>query len=419
LPNVFAFPQWVSMEPLRFLINMLEVADGFNTEWIKEFEQEFAIGTVTQVKIPQAFLIRTGLGYTPQAINRLTTTINCNVVIGVDFEWDSFEEALNLERSKEEIRRQYLEPAAAQLAQEVDSQAALFAIQNTNNIVGVLGSDPISTTTFAQARQRLLELACPPIGMKKLVIPPQVSTAMVPALQTLFNPTKEVQDQYRKGYLGGLHGFEVFECMSLWRQTAGTQAGATTINTGNPNHLVNGNQLGLNSTAADTFNVGDVIAITSTAVNQVNPRTRRFLSQIPKQFTILQPYTAVGSGNNADFVVVSPAVFAPGSQYQNVDSLPVNSATVTPYPGTTSPSGKSGAQGIAFHEDAFGLATVRLDEPEATELTSQTRDPKTRIAIRFIRMFDPIQSKYVNRYDCVFGFGQLYSDNCSVRLLCA
>jgi hypothetical protein len=406
------------MEPLRLLINMLEVADGFNTEWIKEFEQEFAIGTTTQVKIPQSFLIRNGLGYTPQAINRLTTTINCNNVIGVDFEWDSFEEALNMERSKEEIRRQYLEPAAAQIAQEVDSQAALFAIQNTNNIVGQLGTDPISTTTFAQARQRLLELACPPKGMKKLIIPPQVSTSMVPALQTLFNPTREVEEQYRKGYLGGLHGFEVYECMSLWRQTAGTQSGATTVNTANPNHLGNGNQIGLNSTAGDTLNVGDVITIAS--VNQVNPRTRRFLTPITKQFVVLQPYgPAAGGGANADFVVVSPAIFGPGSQYQNVDALPGNTATVTVYPGTTSPSGKSGAQGIAFHEDAFGLATVRLDEPRATELTSQTRDPKTRIAMRFVRMFDPIQSKYVNRYDSVFGFGQLYADACAVRLLCA
>src|SRR5215472_16821217 len=110
MPNTFAFPLWVSMEPLRILLNSLEVARAFNTEWTKEFEQEFPIGSVTQVKIPQRFVIRDGLGYTPQALNRLTTTINCNQIIGVDFEWDSFEKALNMERSDAEIRRQYLEP---------------------------------------------------------------------------------------------------------------------------------------------------------------------------------------------------------------------------------------------------------------------------------------------------------------------
>ena len=60
------------MDALRLLLNKLEVVSCFNTEWQKEFEQEFPIGSVSQVKIPQRFTIRDGLGYNPQAINRLT-----------------------------------------------------------------------------------------------------------------------------------------------------------------------------------------------------------------------------------------------------------------------------------------------------------------------------------------------------------
>lgn len=416
MPNTFAFPNWVSLEPLRLLINKLEVASVFNTEWQKEFEQDFPIGSVTQVKIPQKFITRDGLGYTPQAINRLTTTINCNQILGLDFEWDSFEKALNMERSKEEIREQYLEPAAEQIAQEIDSRAALFAYQNTNNTVGQLGVDPNTVTTFAQARQRMFELACPPGGEKALCIPPQVSTSMVPALQSLFNPSSEISKQYKDGSLGKLHGFEVYECMSLWRHTVGTVAGAFTVNTGNANN--GGNQIGVNLTAADVINAGDVISIAN--VNQVNPMTRRFLSPVLKQFVVLQTLVAAGGGAAADFLVVSPTIFGPGSQYQNVDALPVNGAAITRFPGSALVNATTaGAQALAIHGDAFGLAGVRLEEPKATELTSQSRDPRTRIALRFIRMFDPVQSKMINRYDCVFGFGQLYSDNCAVRMLCA
>jgi hypothetical protein len=413
VPNTFAFPNWVSMEPLRLLKNMLEVADVFNTDWQKDFEQEFAIGTSAQVKLPQRFTVRDGLGYTPQALNRLTTTINCNQIMGVDFEWDDFEKALEMERSTEEIRRQYLEPAAAQLSQEIDSRAALFAYQNTNNIVGVLGVDPTVTTTFAQARQRMFELACPPDGPKALCIPPGFSTSMVPALQTLFNPSSEISEQFKRGSLGKLHGFDVYECMSLQRHTAGTIAGAFTVNTANANN--GGNQIGLNMTAGDTLNAGDVISIAN--VNQVNPMTRRLLSTQVKEFVVLQPLTALGAGNAADFAIVSPAIFGPGSQYQNVDAIPVNTAAVTVFTGTPAPNGKSGAQALALHRDAFALIGVRLAEPKATEITSQTRDPKTKIALRFIRMFDGIQAKWINRYDCVFGFGQLYSDSCAVRML--
>lgn len=412
MPNTFAFPNWVSLEPLRLLINKLEVASVFNTEWQKEFEQDFPIGSVTQVKIPQKFIIRDGLGYTPQPINRLTTTINVNQIMGLDFEWDSFEKALNMERSQEEIREQYLEPAAEQIAQEIDTRAALFAYQNANNSVGTIGVDPNTVTTFAQARQRMFELACPPGGEKALCIPPQVSTSMVPALQSLLNPASDISRQYKEGSLGKLHGFEIYECMSLWRHTAGTWAAhANTVNTGNVNN--GGNQIGLNLTAADTINAGDILTIAN--VNQVNPMTRRFLSPVLKQFVVLQSLVATGGGAAADFVVVSPAIFGPGSQYQNVDALPVNGATVN----VLFPSGASGAQALAIHGDAFGLAGVRLEEPKATELTSQSRDPRTRIALRFVRMFDPVQSKMINRFDCVFGFGQLYSDNCAVRMQCA
>jgi hypothetical protein len=411
VPNTFAFPQWVSMDALRFLLNKLEVLSVFNTEWQKEFERDFPIGSVTQVKIPQSFLIRDGLGYNPQAINRLTTTINCNQIFGVDFEWDSFEQALNMERSKEEIRKQYLEPGVAQQAQEWDSRAALFAYQNTNNAVGTLGVDPNTTTTIAQARQRLFELACPPSGEKALCIPPQVSTSMVPALQSLLNPQDDISKQFKEGSLGKLHGFDVYECMSLWRHTSGTRVGATTVNTTNVNN--GGNQIGINATAGDTWNAGDILTIAN--VNQVNPRTRRFLSPIVKQFVVLQPLTAIGAGNAADFLIASPAIFGPGSQYQNVDNVPVNGATITPQ----FTNAQSGAQALVLHGNAFGVAGVKLEEPKATEMTSQARDPETRMALRFIRMFDPVQSKMINRWDTVGGFGQLYSDSCAVRILCA
>lgn len=413
MPNTFAFPQWVSMEALRLLLNKLEVVSCFNTEWQKEFEQEFPIGSVSQVKIPQRFTIRNGLGYDPQAINRLTTTVNCNQIMGVDFEWDDFEQALNMERSKEEIRKQYLEPAVAQMAQETDSRGAQFAYQNTNNIVGVLGTDPTTTTVFAQARQRLFELACPPSGEKAFCIPPAYSTSMVPALQSLFNPQDDISKQFKEGSLGKLHGFDVYECMSLWRHTAGTVAGAFTVNTTNANN--GGNQIGVNLTVGDTVNAGDVITIAN--VNQVNPMTRRALSTTGKQFVVLQPLTAAGGGAAGDYLIVSPALFGPGSQYQNVDALPVNAAAITVFPGTAAPNGKSGAQALCIHGDAFAFVGVKLEEPRATEMTTQTRDPETRAAVRFVRMWDPVQAKMINRWDSVFGFGQLYADSCAVRML--
>ena len=410
MPNSYVFPDWVAPEALRLLLNQLEVSQFFNTEYNKEFDREFPVGETVRVKLPQRYLIRDGLGYNPQAIDRINTTVTCNQIFGVDFQFDDFEGALKMERSKEEISRQYLEPAMAQIAQEIDTRAALFAYQNSNNIVGVLGTDPNSSTTFMQARQRMKELACPP-GEKGMIVPPAVNTAYVPQLQALFNPASEISQQYKEGSLGRLWGYDWYESMSLWSHTAGTWAGAVTVN--GPNQ--SGTQLTITATAGDTFNVGDVFGIAS--VNQVNPMTRRKLSTVGKTFTVTAPLVAAGGG--VDVVNISPAIFGPGSQYQNVDALPASGAALTLFPGTASPNGKTGAQGLAIHPDAFALVGVKLQSPKATELTSQARDKKTGIPIRFVRMWDPISAQMINRWDTCIGFGNLYGDNCSVRVLCA
>ena len=92
------------------------------------------------MKLPQRWVVTNGLGYQPQGINRLATTINLDQVFGIHFEWDSYERLVKMERSQEELEENYLKPAAVQLAQEVDSRAALFAYQNASNVVGSLGT---------------------------------------------------------------------------------------------------------------------------------------------------------------------------------------------------------------------------------------------------------------------------------------
>lgn len=400
------------MECLRLLTNQLEVAQHFDTKWMRQFDQQFAVGASVQVKLPQKWTVRDGLQYTPQPINRITTTVNCNIIKGIDFEWDSIEKALEMERSEKEISDQYIAPAAAQLAQQVDSDAAKFAYQNANNIVGVLGVDPNSSTTFMQGLQRMEELACPPIGEKGAIVTPSVATAVVPNIQTYFNPASEISRAFKRGSLGMFNGFEWHNSMSLKRHTAGT-AGTAGLFTVAVAPLGNTNTITVNLTAAETLNVGDVFSIA--AVNQVNPMTREVLTPVLKQFVVTQPLVAAGGG--VDVITFSPTLYGPGSQYQNVDALPLINAVMTLFPGTANPQGKSGAQNLLLHPDAYALVSVKLESPEAVEVISQKRDPKTGIAIRFVRAFDPTQSRMINRWDMVYGFGAMYPDNCCVRML--
>lgn len=414
MPNVNQFVDWVCMESLRMLLNKCVVAKFANHDYEKEYKKEYAVGETIRVKLPQRFLVSNGMAYQPQPINRIYTTISVNQFFQIGFEWDSIEKALNMERGEEWIKKEYLDKAIAQIANEIDSRFALWAYQNTSNVVGSLGVNPTSITPFQQARQRLIEQGCPPDGKWGMLIPPAVNTALAPALTSLLNPRDEISKLFKDGYMGFMSGFEWFESVNLYRHFAGTQAGTNTVNGANQQ----GSSLAITGTAGDTYNQGDVIAIAN--MNAVNPMSRRVVTLAqPKEVVVTAPITLLGGGNAADVLQISPAIFPPGSQYQNVDSFPVNGAALTSFPGTTAPNGLTSMQGLALTKEAFAMVGVELEIPNASEMSSRKTDPETGISIAFLRMFDPIQRKMINRFDVLLGFGNLYPDNCSVRVACA
>ena len=399
------------MEVLRLLINFLTVAEYFNTDYEKDFEKEFAVGDTIQVKFPQTFLISDGPGYAPQGINRISTTVSLNQWIQIAFEWDDYEAAVKAERTSAEIREQYLEPAAAQIAQEIDSRAAQFAYQNASNISSgsVLGTDPTSVTPYYNARRRLMELACPPKPKRAMCISSSMMSSFGQNITTFFHPGDELSQMFKEGYLGQAAGFEWFESNSLYTHTAGTIASTLTVTGAGQS----GSSLVVTGTNGDTLKKGDKISIN--AVNQVNPRTRRIPGPaVNKQFTITQDITLTGG---SDTISILPAIYGPGSQYQNVDALPLGSATITLWPGTSSPNGKTGTVGLGLSKYAFALVGGQFYTPKAVEAATQHRDDQTGIPVRFVKFWDPVRSLQGNRFDSLIGFGNLYQDNGAVTVL--
>jgi len=398
------------MEVLRNLVNANKVASIFNTDWEKDYEKTFAVGTTIQVKFPQQFLIRDGLGYNPQGINRISTTISLDQPFGIDFQWDDYEAAVKAERSEEEIKEQYLEPAGVQLSQEIDSRAALFAKNNTSQIVGVLGTDPTSVSFLDSARTRLLQKAAPPDRKRAALISSSMQQNSINTpVTSLFNPADEIDEAFKEGSLGRLKAFRVFEEQSLFSHTAGTWAGAVTV-TGSGQ---SGSSLIITGTNNDTIKQGDKFSIAN--VNLVNPRTRRTPGPLtPQTFTATQDFTLTGG---SDTITILPAIFGPGSQYQNVDALPINGAALTLFPGTAGPNGLSGTVGLALTKYAFAIVGMRFYLPKAVEARSQAEDPLTGIPVRFVKAWDPVHSMQIHRFDTVCGFGNLYQDNGAVALL--
>jgi hypothetical protein len=398
MPNNFATTNWVSMKILWFFKNSYEVAAQFNSDWESEFGKSFPVGSSAQIKFPQRWLVTDGLAYQEQGINRLVTTVNLDRIKGVHFGWDSYERLVKMERSEKELEQAYLYPAGQQLAQKIDSDAADWARIYTPNVQGSLQTDS-TTVNFALAAERTLFAYSTPPGEKYLCLSPSLMQSYVQTNVTQFNPQKAISDMYREGVIGNAAGWKWVRSNSLAQHTVGTAPTHTTSVTGAGQ---SGSSLIITGTLNDTIKAGDKFNVA--AVNAVNPNTRAVNGLGLKQFTATQDLTLTG-GN--DTLNIFPAIFGPGSQYQNVDALPGNAAALTFWPGTTTPSGKTGTVSLGLSKYAFAKAFGKLENPEAVEKAERAEDPDTGASVAFVRAWDQFNRKMTNRFDMCYGFGNL------------
>jgi hypothetical protein len=247
------------------------------------------------------------------------------------------------------------------------------------------------------------------LGKRCMLISSSMMTSLGTNITTIFHPADEITKAWKEGVIGELGASMFYESQSLYSHTAGTWAAGVTVNGANQS----GTSLTITATAGDTFNVGDKFSIAN--VNLVNPMTRRIPGKAnAKVFTITKALTAVGGG--ADVINFLPAIYGPGSQYQNVDSLPANAAALTLWPGTTSPNGKVGTVGLNLTRQAFAIVGAKLYVPSAVEKAGAATDPDTGLSVRKVKAWDPVRSVQVNRMDSLFGLGNLYQDNGAVAV---
>ena len=396
------------MEILRLLVNKLVCTEYFNRNWEKDFNREFAPGSTIQIKFPQRFLSVRDMGYAPQGLNRITTTVSLDQWIQVPFEWDDYERAVRLERSEEELRENYWRPAAARIAQDIDSLAANWARYNTSNIVGALGTDPTSVATYYQARA-VLEKEAADDSKRCMLISTSMMTSLGSNITNVFHPADQITRQWKRGNIGILAGFDFYESNSLYTHTVGNFQSTVTVTGANQS----GSQLIITGTAGDVIMPGDKFSIAN--VNMVNPMTLRSAGPLAVRTFTCPAGATLASGANT--INILPAIYGPGSQYQNVDALPASNAQLTLWPGTTSPNNKTGTVGLALTREAFALVAGKLYLPKAVEASAQAQDPDTGIALRKVIAWDPVRSMQINRFDSLVGFGNLYQQNGAVAVL--
>ncbi len=417
--NSFKNTSFVASELLRHLLNRLGPTRFANHEAGRKYflNNTMKSGGSVQVPFPQRVVTQRGSSFQPQPISNQTATLTVQEPFTAGFNLSSVEDAINFSGDKANVSEKLIKPTGEQLAQDIDSAFALFCTQNSPNIIGALNVPITAWQTYHDANARLDALGCPTDEdqVLNLATPAQIAAiAGSTATLQLFAQNKAANLAFNKSAIGKAANADWIRTNSLYTQTAGT-AETATVSGANQS----GNTLIIQGTAGQTIPSGS--RFTMANVYSVHPGTRRSTGTLSNQQTV-GDVTLVSGDNTLTLVPdVQAAIVGPGTglgnQYQNVDALPGDGVTITFWPGTTSPSGKTGRIGLEMQSDAYAFGGLPLMTPWGiNQMFAQETDPETGIQLRIWAWSDGLSDMHNVRVDALCYFGALYVHNCVMAI---
>lgn len=403
MSNTFATTSVVAKESLAILENMLTFAKGVNRSWESEFSSNmargYAPGQTINIKKPPRYNWRAGRISVPQSTVQTTVPLTLSQG-GTDLNFTSAERTLSVAQMEP-----MLMAAMATVANEVDRQGLDVAINASQHGIASpagLGTYPSTTAQalqfFTDAATRLDVMAAPRDKQRSVVMSPRLNGSMVQALSGLFNSQSKLADQYGSGLMVDSIGFNVSMDQNVQRHTNGTQAAGPTANAVNGAGQ-SGSTITVNG-AAITGTITRGSKITFGGINYVNPQSRHDTG-IAAQFTVTADVAA-----GATSIPISPAL-TPSGQFQNVTASPANNASLTVLGAASS----SWEGSIAYHRDAFTLATVPLYAPPSGKgVIGVAQESHKGINMRVIEFYDGVNDNYVMRFDILFGWASTYPE---------
>jgi hypothetical protein len=378
MSNTILTPDMITKEALRILHQKANFIGSMNRAYDDSFAQSGAkIGDSLRIRLPNRYTVRTGATLSAQDTTEQATTLQVSTQKGVDLNFTSNELTLSLD----DFSKRILEPAMAQLAASVESDAFNMAL-DVPNVVGASGS----ATTFKnvlEARKKLSDNLAP-TAERRLILNTQDNVDLVDSLKGLFQDSSTISQQYKEGMVGKTAGFDaIYENTLIPNFTNGAGAG----------YLVNGAAQSGSSLIVDTgtgaLPKGTVFTIAN--VFAVHPESR-LSTGVLQQFVVTANYT--GGGGT---VAIYPAIVASGA-LQTVNAVPADNAAITVYNTASDVTTTS----LAFHKDAFTFATADLVMPKGVDFAA--REVYDGISIRVVRQYDVNNDAFPCRLDILYGY---------------
>lgn len=395
----------ITNEALFVLRNNLTFTKRVNRSYDPAFGVDGAkIGTVLNIRKPPRFVVTSGPGLSVQDITETQVPLALTSQKHVDFTFTTADRLLSIDDFSERL----LEPAIASVANVMDFDG-LQQFINIGNTVGTVGTTPNTALIYLTAGAVLSNNATPMDGRRSVVINPIFEATIVDALKGLFQSSTQIKEQYEKGQMGIALGFEWYMDQNCGVQTIGALGGTPAVNgAGQTGSVLNIN--GVTASVTNYFNAGDVIQIGSgsTGVYQVNPQSRLSSGRL-QDFSVLSNASSNGSGQVS--VNLSTPI-TPAGQAQTVNASPGNGALITVF--STAAAGQAAIAstqtpvGMAFHRDAFSLATADLPLPTGGVVAAfRAVDKSLGISLRVVQAYDINTDKMPVRIDVLYGWTTL------------
>lgn len=421
----------ITNEALMVLENDLVFADKVNKEYDDKFAQAGAkIGYTVNVRKPARFKGTVGPALNVEDFVESSVPVTLSTQFHVDTQFSTADLLLSMD----EFQKRVIKPAVATIANKIDYDGTVFAYQNTANAVGTPGTKPTSALTALTAKAVMDSESAPNDGDRHLILDPFSMVSMADALKGLFNPQAQIGEMYKKGMLGkDTLGFDWYQDQNVASYTVGAQGGSPKFGTAGASSALQTSGWSDNGTlyttgwtaSTNVVNVGDVITIAG--VYAVNPQNRaQWGSNQLRQF-VVRP--AVGTPSNGTFtpvtnsfgqvvggtytsdgsgilqLTIAPAIISAG-QFQNVSAAPANNAAISVF-GT---AGVYSPQSMAFHRNAFCLASADLELPAGVHFAGRAADKETGISIRVVRQYTINNDALPCRLDVLYGYASLYRE---------
>lgn len=310
---------------------------------------------------------------------------------------------------------------ASVISNQLDAWLHAKIMAEAYNTVGQYGL-PLSKQTITAAKTILQKVGCPEDKIFG-VLTPDANQDLVNTMVDMYNPSADITDIYRKGFVTNFVGIPLFATNVAPERADGTAmvgvvptvASVSAASVATSGIYAETSTISLAGLVqGGTLTVGEVFTLSGAngAVKALNMNTKD-RTNMSQQFTVV---TAVDSTTSAaQSVVIRPAIITSGA-YANV-YVPAGSLSVIKH---SDASATRGSESLILHSDAVELAFPDLTVPDMVEesnsnIGAMASDPKSAVKMRFIRFFDGFTSTWNSRIDCYAG-AKVVNDQNIVRI---